>query len=66
MHDHTFAANRCRNIIAALSNLLTQIGEGWCQTEFIQRLTAAKEVYEYEMAWHLSQMAGPHLPGLED
>jgi len=54
--DHKWAANRCRNIVAALENLLTQIGDGWCQSEFVQRLKAAKEVYEYEMQWHLGQL----------
>lgn len=54
--DHKWAANRCRNIIAALENLLNQMETGWCQSEFIQRLKAAKEVYEVEMDWHLGQL----------
>lgn len=56
IEDHKWAANRCRNIIAALENLVTQIGTGWCQSEFVLRLTAAKEVYEGEMDWHLGQL----------
>lgn len=54
--DHKWAANRCRNIIAALENLLNQMGTGWTQSEFIQRLKAAKEVYESEMDWHLGEL----------
>lgn len=54
--DHKWAANRCRNIIAALENLLNQIGTGWCQSEFIQRLKGAKEVYEVEMDFHLGEL----------
>ena len=61
MSDHEFAANRCRNIIAGLENLLAQIGVGWCSTEFIQRLQAAKEVYEFEMVYHRSQANAPEL-----
>lgn len=56
MNDHAFAANRCRNIIAALENLLNQLGEGWCQTEFLLKIHTAKEIYENEMAWHLARI----------
>ena len=54
--DHKWAANRCRNIVAALENLLVQIGTGWCQSEFILRIKSAKEVYESELDWHLCQL----------
>lgn len=56
VEDHKWAANRCRNIISALENLLTQIGAGWCQSEFVQRIKGAREVYEVEMDWHLGQL----------
>ena len=56
VEDNKWAANRSRNIVAALENLLTQIGDGWCQSEFVLRLRAAKEVYEGELDWHLGQL----------
>ncbi len=56
VEDNKWAANRSRNIVAALENLLTQIGDGWCHSEFVLRLKAAKEVYEGELDWHLGQL----------
>lgn len=56
VEDHKWAANRCRNVVAAVENLLTQLDEGWCQADFIQRLKVAKEIYEYEMMWHQAQL----------
>jgi hypothetical protein len=56
VEDHTWAVNRSRNIIAALENLLVQLGSGWCQSEFILKVKAAKEVYESEMDWHMHQL----------
>lgn len=48
-------ANRCRNIVSAIDNLLVQLGHGECCSNFYFRLNVAREVFEHEMIWHKSQ-----------
>ncbi len=50
--NHEEAAHRCRKVAEAINNLLIQLGEGWCATEFTMWLRAIKEVYEHERLWH--------------
>lgn len=45
-------ANRYRNIVAAIENLLTQLRQNARRDEFYLRLEAARDVYRHEMAWH--------------
>jgi hypothetical protein len=56
IEHHEFAINRCRNIISAIENLSTQMGMDSASIEFARRLEIAKEVYQSEMKWHLSQI----------
>ncbi len=59
MTSHTekwgVAANRCRNIVAALENLLAQLGSDARSDDFYRRLEAARDVYRHEMVWHRHQ-----------
>lgn len=48
-------ANRYRNILAAIENLLTQLGSNARSDEFYRRLEAARDVYRHEMVWHRHQ-----------
>jgi len=49
------AANRYKNIVAALENLLTQLGPNARSDDFYQRIEAARAVYRHEMVWHRYQ-----------
>jgi hypothetical protein len=48
-------ANRYRNIVSALENLLVQLGTDANREAFFFRIQAAKEVYQHEMMWHINQ-----------
>ena len=48
-------ANRYRNIVSALENLLTQLGSDASREAFFFRIQAAKEIYQHEMMWHINQ-----------
>lgn len=50
-------ANRYRNIVAALDNLIVQLGPNATMTDFNVRLRAARDVYEHEMVWHITRPA---------
>lgn len=45
-------ANRYRNIVDALENLLRQLRQNARSDEFYLRLEAARDVYRHEMLWH--------------
>lgn len=45
-------ANRYRNIVAAIDNLLAQLGQNAKRDEFYLRLEVARDVYQHEMVWH--------------
>ena len=51
-------SNRCRNIAAALDNLLTQLGPNAEGEAFTIRLQTAKEIYQHEMIAHMKDDAG--------
>ena len=58
-------ANRCRNLVIALENVLVQIGIDAASSNLAVKLTAVKEAYETEMTWHARQ-AGLYGPERRD
>jgi hypothetical protein len=45
-------ANRYRNIVAAIDNLLLQLGDQASEANFYEKLITMREVYAHEWLWH--------------